>query len=812
MKPTLPGYQIGDFIGRGVFGEVWAGEDPVGNEVAVRVLDAGVCQVDYLRASLERLEGYEGQGHGPVPVWLKVFNLKRPLLVTPLLGSWIEGRFLPSCLQARLGEYLGRETAEPLVKCLASALAVLHRNQVVHGHLKPGNVYITEEGRVQVGDYGCGWKSGKAMSGFSDAVLYMPPEQLRNARGLMKEEGYRWDVYAFGVLAYRLLEGRFPRCGEEFEGVAPVPGVLAKEGVEANLRAVADLLEAEGEVTWTGEVSPVLRSIVERCLAIDPRERFRDMVELCEVWERELVTVRYHVDMEVMSGHLKRGEAVKRLMVWGAAASVVLSASLTAIWKMREHSLEGQVKMAESSAKLSKGLEVMAVTERNRVQGDNETLVAALALATNEIEHLSASRTELLDWALEEGGAVVPRVTSREERLERLDGIYAGLLDGEGAEGNEVFRRQWLKERAMLAVAQGKTREARALLRGEVSDLGARGLTELLYLESEQRSASTAEMEMARNLVKREGGGLEGWLMVALDLVEARGWEREGKGDQALRKYGGLFPQLEELRAADPGVISLVQSEVRLEAAMVAEGAGRDDVGDVFRERVVRELASLLEEESVPEELRMRFREEYVVAAVGLAERAYGAGDLQSAEEIAKAALAQVDEPPHEDVRTAVAVLQAVLAGCEREMGQTEKAEEQLSAALRLIEEKQGDERLEQWRRYREAMLKWQMAGVQGQLGNEQGEVEYGREALYLLRGLLDGASVRPTAIQVHRVMGYLCSDLARASEALGVEEEEPLVLLDEAIESWKFLREADPEETEYHRGLEWCESQREDY
>ena len=37
----------------------------------------------------------------------------------------------------------------------------------------------------------------------------------------LEEQGYRWDVYAFGVLAYRLLTGAFPRCDEVFRKVAP---------------------------------------------------------------------------------------------------------------------------------------------------------------------------------------------------------------------------------------------------------------------------------------------------------------------------------------------------------------------------------------------------------------------------------------------------------------------------------------------------------------------------------------------------------------------------------------------------------------
>lgn len=142
MKPTLPGYQIGEMIGEGVCGKVWAAEDPVGNQVAVRSHNALSVNLDLVREVGRRLDGVSLDGHGPIPIWLQALDLRPAMEVTPLIADNIEGQVIPRNLQARLADYLATPEAEAVVKCLAKALASLHRHQVVHGNLKPSNVFV----------------------------------------------------------------------------------------------------------------------------------------------------------------------------------------------------------------------------------------------------------------------------------------------------------------------------------------------------------------------------------------------------------------------------------------------------------------------------------------------------------------------------------------------------------------------------------------------------------------------------------------------------------------------------------------------
>jgi serine/threonine-protein kinase len=92
---------------------------------------------------------------------------------------------------------------------VASGLAHAHEHGVVHRDLKPGNVLFDAEGRAKVTDFGIARVVGSDTLTEDGTVLgtaaYISPEQVSGGPVTPAT-----DVYAFGVLLYRLLSGRFP--------------------------------------------------------------------------------------------------------------------------------------------------------------------------------------------------------------------------------------------------------------------------------------------------------------------------------------------------------------------------------------------------------------------------------------------------------------------------------------------------------------------------------------------------------------------------------------------------------------------------
>jgi tetratricopeptide (TPR) repeat protein len=160
-----------------------------------------------------------------------------PYLVLELLGG--------ETLEARLERGpLPRDEALTVAIEIAKALAHAHGLGVLHRDLKPSNVFLTRAGGVKVLDFGLAQLLGGRPAPAGGTPGYMSPEQRRGDR----EDG-RSDVYALGVLLYRMLAGRMPFARDADEAHAPGP---------------------------PADVAPELADLVVRMLSRDPGERPRD--------------------------------------------------------------------------------------------------------------------------------------------------------------------------------------------------------------------------------------------------------------------------------------------------------------------------------------------------------------------------------------------------------------------------------------------------------------------------------------------------------------------------------------------------------
>ena len=243
-----PGVRVGRFemvreIGRGGFGVVWEARDTqLGRPIAFKALrvqrPTGVQEDRLLRE---------------VDV---AARLAHPNIVTLHdCGRTEHGAYL--VLELLRGETLAQRlergrlpVAEALHVALETAkgVACAHAQGVVHRDLQPGNVFLCADGQVKILDFGLAHAFGTPrLDGGTPS--YMAPEQRRGA-----PEDERTDVFALGLVTYRMLTGRAP-----FEGHGEAAG---REGGRG------PLLEVEG--------APGLGELVSRMLERDPVQRPRD--------------------------------------------------------------------------------------------------------------------------------------------------------------------------------------------------------------------------------------------------------------------------------------------------------------------------------------------------------------------------------------------------------------------------------------------------------------------------------------------------------------------------------------------------------
>ena len=125
---------------------------------------------------------------------------------------------------------------------LATTLALLHRDGVVHRDVKPGNIMIRPDGGAVLMDLGGAALSPEDMAPGADMVgtpAAMAPEIIAD----QPADG-RADVFSLGVVLYRMLTGRRPFWGDPTELAAairthhPPPPASVNAGTGPALNAV----------------------------------------------------------------------------------------------------------------------------------------------------------------------------------------------------------------------------------------------------------------------------------------------------------------------------------------------------------------------------------------------------------------------------------------------------------------------------------------------------------------------------------------------------------------------------------------------
>ncbi|MEU4771283.1 serine/threonine-protein kinase [Micromonospora sp. NPDC023644] len=257
-------YRLIEQLGAGGMSVVWRGYDEVlGRQVAVKVL-ASRLAAD--RAFRHRIR-IEAQAAARLchPNITNVYDygeseqvgLTVPYVVMELVdGESLTGRLRRGSLPWREAVTIGAE--------VTSALATAHARGVVHRDVTPGNVMLTVTG-VKVVDFGISALVGEKEKGPDGTLLgtpaYLAPERLDNG-----QVSPATDVYAVGLLLYRMLTGRLPwqastttqmlraHMYNDPEPMPPVPG-LPDEVRELVGRCLA---KRPGERPATTEVARTL--------------------------------------------------------------------------------------------------------------------------------------------------------------------------------------------------------------------------------------------------------------------------------------------------------------------------------------------------------------------------------------------------------------------------------------------------------------------------------------------------------------------------------------------------------------------------
>ncbi len=186
------------------------------SERAVKVFRPGYAQQasfrDYFMAEAEKI----GQFAHPSILPLLEYGEGEDLLylVTPYMANGTLDDLL-----LRVGGHLLAIQALPVMEQLSNAVQYAHNLDVLHGNIKPSNVFIASDGRVLLSDFGIAHGYDDSQQSLTrigwGSAEYAAPEQ---SLGVLRRPS---DVYSLGVLLFRILTGSPP-----FTGQTPVEVLL----------------------------------------------------------------------------------------------------------------------------------------------------------------------------------------------------------------------------------------------------------------------------------------------------------------------------------------------------------------------------------------------------------------------------------------------------------------------------------------------------------------------------------------------------------------------------------------------------------
>jgi hypothetical protein len=271
---TLPGYRLDRFLGAGTFGQVWYGHDlNTGRPVAIKFyLHRGGVNWSLLSREVKNLVQLSAE-RSIVQVLDVGWDAEPPFYVM---------EFLPNGSLEDLLETVGRlpvHQAVEIFRKICIGLNHCHGRGVLHCDLKPGNILLDSDNAPRLADFGQS-RMSTDQSPSLGTLFYMAPEQAN----LDAAPNAGWDVYALGVILYRMLTGKVPHRNETLVNKIDTAGSLPRR-LEHYRAAILGDSRPTAHRLRRG-VDNELAGIVDRCIAPDPEHRFANVQQVIAALDR----------------------------------------------------------------------------------------------------------------------------------------------------------------------------------------------------------------------------------------------------------------------------------------------------------------------------------------------------------------------------------------------------------------------------------------------------------------------------------------------------------------------------------------------
>ncbi|SFE39364.1 Stk1 family PASTA domain-containing Ser/Thr kinase [Trichococcus pasteurii] len=267
-------YKIVRHIGSGGMANVYLGHDLIlDRPVAIKVL-----RFDF-RNNKDALRRFQREALSATqlihPNIVGVYDVDEEDELQYIVMEFIDGTDLKKYIDIQ-----GRVSPEKSIHIMhqvLSAVALAHKNRIIHRDIKPQNILIDNQDRIKITDFGIAVALSETSITQTNTLLgsvhYLSPEQARGSMATSKS-----DIYALGVVLYELLSGSVPFDGESAVSVAlkhfqePMPSIRESHP----------------------EIPQSLENVILKATAKEPLDRYATCEEMMEDLDTCLSEERRH--------------------------------------------------------------------------------------------------------------------------------------------------------------------------------------------------------------------------------------------------------------------------------------------------------------------------------------------------------------------------------------------------------------------------------------------------------------------------------------------------------------------------------------
>lgn len=258
-----------------------------------------------------------------------------------MIMSYIRGSSLSDLLRSEAPFEMSRTLG--ISRDVLGALEAMHKSNIIHRDIKPGNIMIQEEtGEAVIIDFGIakdivGGTRLTTTGALLGSPMYMAPEQSVNSSNV----GPSTDIYSFGAVLFEMLTGDTPFQGNNFMEImtahreSPVPNVRKK-----NPRLPVRIAE-----------------ILFKAMAKNPDDRYQRTNDMLNALEGALIEPMIPVEVEE-----RPGRQLKKIYIYLFSLAIIAAALL---FILKPFAIDKKKEQENTSSQLPPKIEETIKTEES---------------------------------------------------------------------------------------------------------------------------------------------------------------------------------------------------------------------------------------------------------------------------------------------------------------------------------------------------------------------------------------------------------------------------------------------------------------